>query len=208
VALVKGLARRGIEADRVISGSLRRQRDTAGPNVAVGGVGEAAGGVTVEVDARWDEYDDRDILANHAVVPAGLERHAGDRPLSSREFQQILNEALLDWIASGSSGPCREPWPQFLARVQAALGDVATALGKGQTALVVSSGGAIAALTASLLGLPPEATIAFNHVSINTGITKLAVGRGGTTLISSNEHAHLDEAGGSLGSSGSLITYR
>jgi hypothetical protein len=50
--------------------------------------------------------------------------------------------------------------------------------------------------------VPDAALIAFNHVSVNTGITKLAVGRSGTTLISSNEHAHLDEA------DGSLITYR
>jgi broad specificity phosphatase PhoE len=73
---------------------------------------------------------------------------------------------------------------------------------KGQTALIVSSGGAIAALTAALLQLPPEALVAFNHVSINTGLTKVTVGRGGTTLISSNEHAHLDEA------DPALISYR
>jgi hypothetical protein len=39
-------------------------------------------------------------------------------------------------------------------------------------------------------------------VSINTAICKLAVGRGGVTLVSINEHAHLDEV------DGSLVTYR
>ena len=67
---------------------------------------------------------------------------------------------------------------------------------------MISSGGAIAALTAALLRLPPEALIAFNHVSINAGITKLTVGRGGTTVISVNEHAHLEGVGESL------VTYR
>jgi broad specificity phosphatase PhoE len=86
--------------------------------------------------------------------------------------------------------------------VTAALGDVADGLGKGQTAVVVSSGGAIAAISAALLSVPAEALVAFNHVSVNTAITKLVVGRSGTTLISSNEHAHLDEA------DGSLISYR
>ncbi len=179
----------------MISGSLRRQRDTAAGCAAALGIAPA-------VDPRLNEYDDRDILTHHASVPAGLQRHPGDRPLSSQEFQQILNQALLEWVAAGSAGPCREPWPQFLARLQAVLHDVATTLGKGQTALIVSSGGAIAALTASLLRLPADAMIAFNHVSVNTAISKLAVGRAGTTLISSNEHAHLDEAGRSL------ITYR
>ncbi len=48
------------------------------------------------------------------------------------------------------------------------------------------------------LGVPPNALIAFNHVSVNTGITKLVVGCGGTTLISSNEHAHVAEVDASL----------
>ncbi len=190
-ALVDGLVRRGIRADRVVSGGLRRQRDTAGP------CAEAVG-VEVEVDARWDEYEDRDILTHYADIPAGLESRPGDAALSSREFQEILNGALAGWIAAGEDSPCAETWPAFLGRVMAALNDLAAGLGKGEVALVVSSGGVIAALSASLLRLPAQALIAFNHVSINTGITKLVVGRGGTTLVSSNEHAHLEEAGAEL----------
>jgi broad specificity phosphatase PhoE len=194
-ALVDGLRRRGIVAHRVVSGALRRQRDTAAPCAA-------ALGIEVAVDERFDEYVDRDILEHHAAVPAGLAVRAGDQPMSSREFQELLNVALRQWIEAGAGGPAREPWPRFLERLRAAIDSVATGLGKGETALVISSGGGIAALVASLLRLPPEAMIALNHVSINTGITKLAVGRGGITVISSNEHAHLEEAGGSL------VTYR
>jgi broad specificity phosphatase PhoE len=194
-ALVSGLKRRGIWADRVVSGGLRRQLDTASACAA-------AAGVEVEVDARWDEYDDRDILAHHGVVPAGLERRPGDQPLTSRQFQEILNEALRSWIAAGERSPAREPWPRFLARTTGALEDVAARLDRGQTALVISSGGVIAALSAWLLGLAPERLIAFNHVSINTAISKLTVGRAGLTLVSTNEHAHLEEAGRAL------ISYR
>ena len=194
-ALVTGLKRRGLWGDRVISGGLRRQRDTASPCAA-------AFGVELEIDERWDEYTDRDILEHHALLPAGLERRPGDAPLSSREFQEILNEALKAWIVAGAGGPSAETWPRFQERVSTALAELAGQLDRGQTALVISSGGVIAALSASALRLAPEALIAFNHVSINTGITKLTVGRGGTTLISSNEHAHLEE------SDRALISYR
>ncbi len=194
-ALVSGLARRSIHGQRAISGALRRQRDTASPCAS-------AWGVELEIDERWDEYVDRDILEHHADVPAGLERRPGDEPLDSRQFQEILNGGLRAWIGAGTDSPAAEPWPRFQARVTAALGELAADLGRGETALVVSSGGVIAALTASLLGLPAEALIAFNHVSINTGITKLTVGRGGVTLVSSNEHAHLEEA------DRALISYR
>jgi broad specificity phosphatase PhoE len=195
LALAEGLTRRGIAADHVFTGSLRRQRDTAAP------LAEAAG-IELAVDPRLDEYDDRDILSHYAEVPVGLQRRSGDEAISSRDFQLILNQALKGWIAAGADSPCREPWSAFDGRVRAALEVVAGALVKGQTALIVSSGGAIALLTAALLGLPPEALVAFNHVSINTGITKLAVGRGGVTLVSSNEHAHLEEA------DPELISYR
>lgn len=194
-ALVAGLKRRGIRPERVVSGRLKRQRDTAAPCAA-------AAGVPLEVDGRWDEYEDRDILTHHSDVAAGLERRPGDAPLSSREFQEILNRALVAWIEAGQASPGRETWVQFNARVQGALRELAESLGKGQSALVISSGGVIAALSASLMRLPPTALIAFNHVSINTGMAKLTVGRGGTTLISCNEHAHLEEA------DPRLITYR
>ena len=194
-ALVGSLDDRRVRAVRVVSGDLRRQRDTAGPCAE-------AFGLDVAVDSRWNEYVDRDILTHHATVLAGLERHSGDAPLSSREFQEILNRAMREWIAAGADGPCEETWPAFLARVQAALRDLAGSLGRGEVGIAVSSGGVIAALSARGLGLAPEALIDFNHVSINAAITKLTVGRGGLRVISVNEHGHLETA------TGSLVTYR
>jgi broad specificity phosphatase PhoE len=196
-ALVAGLERRGVSADRVVSGSLRRQLDTAGPCAA-------AAGLEVEVDGRFDEYHDTDVLEHHTASHARLERRPGEDapPLSSREFQTILDDGLRSWVAAGEGGPASQPWPAFLGRVTDGLRDVAHGLDRGQTALVVSSSGVIAALSAELLGLPPEAFVALNHVSVNTAITKVVVGRGGTTLVSYNDHAHLEEAGTGL------ITYR
>lgn len=194
-ALVAGLRGRGIRADRVISGDLHRQRDTAGPCAE-------AYGVSLAIDARWNEYVDRDILSHHALVPAGLEHREGDTALTSREFQDILDAALRAWIDAGADGPCRETWPMFRDRLETALRELAGSLGRGETALVVSSGGAIAAVTVGLMGLPPRAMTAFNHVSINAAITKLAVGRAGISVVSVNEHAHLERDGGSL------VTYR
>jgi hypothetical protein len=53
-----------------------------------------------------------------------------------------------------------------------------------------------------LLELPASAVVAFNRVAVNTGVTKVVHGRGGTTLVSFNEHGHLEQRGGSL------VTYR
>lgn len=196
-ALVAGLGRRDTVAHRVECGSLRRQRETAEPCAA-------AAGRELVVDERWNEYDDADVLRHHSSSPARVAHDPvdGTPPLSSREFQTIVNEGLRNWVDAGASSACRESWPDFIATRTAALDDLAHGLGKGETALVVTSSGVISALAVALLGLPADALIAFNHVSVNTGITKLVIGRGGTTLVSFNEHVHLERQGPAL------ITYR
>ena len=55
---------------------------------------------------------------------------------------------------------------------------------------------------AHLSGGQPDLFPRLNRVLVNTGITKLAVGRAGISLVSFNEHAHLDDGGGQL------LTYR
>ena len=81
--------------------------------------------------------------------------------------------------------------------------DLAGRLESGSTALVCTSGGPLAAACVQLLDLPPAAFVRFNRVTVNTGITKVVTGRGGTTLVSFNEHAHLEQD-----PSRSLVTYR
>jgi hypothetical protein len=67
---------------------------------------------------------------------------------------------------------------------------------------VFTSGGTLAALCVALLQLPDDAFVAFNRVSVNTGVTKVVHGRSGTTLVSFNEHGHLERG------ASALVTYR
>jgi broad specificity phosphatase PhoE len=195
-ALAAHLSARGIVVDRLISGSLRRQADTAAPIAA-------ATGVRVETDARWDEYTGDDLLAAHADVPVRLEHSDDDTPrMTSREFQAILEDGLATWIDAGDASSADESWPAFAGRVRGALTDLAASLGSGETALVVTSGGVLGAVCARLLGAPDHAFITLNRVMINAGLTKVISGAGGLTLVSVNEHAHLESA------DGTLVTYR
>ena len=181
-------ARRGVTFAFVVSGGLARQRDTAA-------VLAAGSGVAVDVDPGWDEYDSDDILAHHSATPVRLEPDPAAAPgtqLSSRDFQELLDGVLGDWIAAGDASGAREPWPAFDARVRAALGRALARLGPGETGLVCSSGGAIGGLCAALLSMPPSALVTFNRVAVNTGITRVVSGRSGTTLVSINEHGHFD----------------
>ena len=167
----------------MVSGDLQRQLDTAEPFGSV------------DVDPRWNEYTTQDVLGHHSDVEASDEK----TEMSSRDFQAILETALHSWIDAGADGPADEPFPAFRKRAEDALRAVTDGLGSGETALVSTSGGVIGALCARLLGVDDSAFVAFNRVTINTGLTKITHGRSGTTLVSFNEHSHLDP---------DLLTYR
>ena len=196
-ALVGDLTRREVRIDRIVSGTLERQKDTARP------VAEALS-LDLHEDERWNEYRTTDILGHHSDEQISEERQPRDDspPVSSRDFQAILEQALHAWIDAGADGPAEEPWPAFAGRVEAALREVAGSLGSGETALVCTSGGPISVACSVLLGVPAATFVAFNRVTVNTGITKVVVGRGGTSLVSFNEHAHLEQR------ESSLVTYR
>lgn len=186
-AIAAHLAERGIRVDRLLSGALVRQRDTAAPIAR-------ATGLDVEIDARFDEYDSDGIVAAYAQV--------AEPPQTNKEFQRILETALAAWVDAGDDVAAGESWPVFAARTRDAVCELAGSLTSGQTALVVTSGGVLGAVGAALLGAGDHAFITINRSMINGGLTKLIVGAGGITLVSLNEHAHLERP------ERSLVTYR
>jgi broad specificity phosphatase PhoE len=174
----------GLEATHIITGSLRRQRDTADA------IGDAFG-LSPNVDERWNEYDADAVLAHHSDSGQRLEHPAGpaELPVSPREFQRVLERALEEWITAGEDSPTPETWPAFNGRLQAALHDAGHA--HSGTTVIVSSGGVIGALAVALIGVDPISFPRLNRVTINCGITRVIVGSSGTTLVSFNEQGHL-----------------
>jgi broad specificity phosphatase PhoE len=162
------LAARGQRFDRVLSGSMRRQRDTAKL---------ALDPANLEIDDRWNEYDHLGLV-QHQV------------PEDVRSFQELLDGALERWIR-GETPQGVLPWADFSGRVWSALDDV---LAKGGSTAVFTSGGAIMAVCARLLELTPAGCVTLHRVVVNGGITKLISGRRGTSLISFNEHSCFEAA--------------
>lgn len=192
--LAATLRRRGVAPSRLVSGTLRRQRETAD---AFADQGE------VEIDGRWDEYDANEVLSHHAETGLRLDGPGGvdGGEVSNKAFQAMLEPALAGWVEAGEASPSASPWPVFAAAGAAALEQLRAELGRGETALVFTSGGVIAAVCAALLGAP-EAFLPINRVLVNASVTKLAIGSTGTNLISLNDHSHLEDA------DRALVTYR
>ncbi len=181
------LVRRGVRDPLVVSGSLSRQRDPPELVASVAGAGDE-----LRVDERWDEYDHAGLVARY-VTDAD-----GGVGADSRAVQTLLDRALERWIGEGDAGG----WTAFAAGAGAALDELVASLGRGRDAIVVTSGGVIAAVCGTLLGAPAEGVIALNRVMVNGSITTLLAGGSGISLSSFNDHSHF------AGAQRSLLTYR
>ncbi len=186
------LSARGITADLVVTGEMRRHAQTAAAVLAGSGWG-----ADVDVDAGWNEFDHVQVLAVHdqPAPAAGESERAG--------FQRWFTEATLRWTSGEHDSLYDEPFATFVSRVEAALSRLVETLPRKGTAVVLTSGGPIAWAAASLLadGVPARTDLwrRLNPVSVNTGVSTVVRGASGTTLVTFNAHDHL---------SPDLLTYR
>jgi broad specificity phosphatase PhoE len=198
--LGQALALRYGKIDVVISGAMRRQRQTAEAVLT-----RLGGNVPLEVDEGWDEYDHRDLLGvfepRYRDFSVLREEGAG-QPDPRRAFQELWVRVTARWREGEYDDEYRESWPAFRSRVSGAFSRASARAGGGETILVCSSGGSISVVCAALLGLSDAACLELSWRIVNAAVTKVVVTRDGAHLSSLNEHAHL-EAGAS-----SLLTYR
>ncbi|WP_194860344.1 phosphoglycerate mutase, partial [Dietzia sp. SYD-A1] len=172
------------------------------------GLREGAGwDCPVECDERWAEYDADEVLtaARVAGVSAGHGTldSAGASDEAKQAFQRQLDAALGHWAGL-------EAFDTYRAAAESAIADAAARSGSGRTTVVVSSAGTISLAVAGLLA-DPEGVVGLwtrlQRVTVNTGVARVVVGRGGMTCIAVNEHQHLERAAGGEDPRG-LITLR
>ena len=189
--LGRALAAQGVVPAHVVHGTMRRQRDTAKAMVEGGGWE-----VVPELDDGWNEFD------HLAVVRRSLDDPDAVVGLDRRAFQELFEEATSRWSGGAFDEEYAESWPAFLRRTTDALD---RAVARDGTTVVVSSGGPIAAVCATLVD--PAASghqvarlwNAFNTVNTNASVTRVLDGSTGRRLLSFNEHSHLPRE---------LVTYR
>lgn len=182
------LAERGIKPDLVVSGQMRRHARTAELTLDAAGLRTEA-----QVDAGYNEFDHDQIVVAHkpayqrrAVMLADLARTGHP----ARAFQEMFEDATRRWVAGDGTYP--ESFESFCGRVSDALRRTSEALSKGQSALVFTSAGPIAAVTSRLLTGTDDLWLKLNPVAVNTAVTKVVSGRRGLTVVSFNDHSHLE----------------
>ncbi len=197
------LRRVGITPSAVVRGTMRRHRETAEAMLESGAWGE----IETTVDGGWDEFDHVGLVGSHPDLvtgagAAGVDHGAVDR----RRFQEIFEEVTARWTAGQDAGAL-ESYAEFVARSRASLERAIEVCGSGETVVVVSSGGPIGVVAATLVDptcVDDQAATArlwarFNTVSVNSSYSRVLVGSSGARLLTFNEHHHLR---------GEQVTYR
>ena len=186
--LGRSLKARGVEPDLLVTGRMKRHLQTLEYAAE-----SARWDAPTEVDPGWNEFDHEQIIEVHEPAPR-------------QAFQDMFEAATTRWAAGEHDDEYAESFTAFGQRVQEALRRTSSALEPKQTAVVFTSGGPISRVAASILSpsgaCGTELWGRMNITTINAAITKVVVGARGLTLVSINDHSHLEAAGSGL------VTYR
>ena len=178
-------AQRAMAFDRVLTGNLRRHRET------LQGIAETCAGVpAAEVEAGLDEYRAETLVAAYARA-MGVAYSAGHS--DRRSHFRLLREVLYAWADGALAAEDHLPFGDFVARARAAL-EIARRPGASRV-LIVSSGGPISALLGTVLGVAPRMMIDLNLQARNSGVSELRFNERATHCVSFNNVPHLEQAG-------------
>jgi broad specificity phosphatase PhoE len=177
-------AERALAFDRVVTGTLRRHRET------LAGIADALPGLpAVETLPGLDEYH-ADVLLEAHVAMRGLPlpEHAADR----RGHFRVLREALYAWVDGTLRADAHPSFPEFEGGVRQAL---EAARHGAERVLVVSSGGPISTAVGAVLGVAPRIVVDLNLQTRNTGLSELRAGAQRAHCVSFNAVPHLERRG-------------
>lgn len=191
----------GIRPTTLIHGGQRRQRETAEEMLR----GAASWDVPLEVDDRWRELDHHGVMHAYPTLTDTERDQLRTGTMELRPFHELYSRSTARWASGAYDDEYAESFVDFIGRVRDAVGHAARAAGERRTAVVVTSGGPIAAACAMLteVGEEPRRLAAswarFNTVMVNCSVTRVVVGSTGARLLTFNEHAALERE---------LVTYR
>lgn len=187
--------------DKVVRGSMQRHQQTADGCLAAMGQKDDE----QQLDARWNEYDHQDILAqfdSELATAQGVKDYVSRQDNPHKALEKVITQAFSRWISSQHNNDYIESWPDYQARIQAALAGLISHLDGQKAVAVFSSGGPIALLSQALLSVPAENLMTLNWTLVNCGITKLINTKKGVILSSLNEHSAFE------GDNKHLLTYK
>ncbi|GAB6096274.1 histidine phosphatase family protein [Desulfatiferula olefinivorans] len=191
--LGRWLAHTGTVFDKVMSGTMSRQTETA--RLALGEMGpDRSGPVT---DPAFDEYDYKAIIG--ALLPGLITDNPAIADLlprvttDNRAFQKMFAPIMDRWVSGRYETPGTESFDDYVNRVTRGLLGLADAGDGRHPAAVFTSGGVIAVAVKLALGLSNTEAMRLAWWIRNTSMTTVSYGRGRFNLMNFNVLSHLDK---------------
>jgi len=189
--LGRWLKQTGQQPDLIVVGTMQRHLRTA--ELCVKAAGVAAPQLTLE---QLDELDHVEIVARYrpdfssfAAMRAELAASADSR----RAFQQLFAAAIARWTSGEHDGEYTRSWPVFRERVLHGLQTLAAY--QARTIWAFTSGGPIAVIANTLVGVPADNPFVLSWPLVNTSLTRVALGGNRHSLVSYNSWPHLELTG-------------
>ena len=177
---------RGIRFNRVLSGSMKRHKQTAESALKA-----MALSAEIEEFPSLNEYDFDSIYRAYQQ----LSGHQGQgRKDSKRDFYRVLKKALYAWVDQTLDETLlTETWEEFQARINHVIQHVLERDTGNEKILIVSSGGAIATWAQLVLNAPAAAAVELNLQLPNTNFSHYFYKNQGIQLSGLNNIPHLDQ---------------
>ncbi len=204
--LAQHLLNSGFQPDAIYSGTMTRQKDTAEIVIAAYREG-SINFPELELIDGFNEYDTTSIV--RAMFPAmarddpSLSDDLQKMYTSKESFKRVFEGAMLRWVTGEFDTSGIETWQGLKARVSGAIRQIMHKNGRGRNIAVFTSGGAIAASFAYVLGIRGDYAMRLNWQIVNTSISRYMYNADRITMAGFNSIAHLE-----LARDPSLITYR
>ncbi len=193
------LARDKLRVDAVFLGPRKRHAQTHEAVVRV----LATHGLSLPEPRMLPELDEHDglsvvykllpeLASGDPALKAIVEATVKGVPPSSDDVLAAFKRVTRRWVRGEVGHSEVEPWSAFRARVGRALPQIA-AIGRGKTALVFTSAGAVASAVAEAMGVSEEEKVlALSWSLYNGSVTELDFADGRWGLRSFNGTAHLE----------------
>jgi len=162
--------------DRIVTGTLRRHRETFAD------VAKSLGQVQAHEDPRLNEM-------SYFVMESRYLAHAGRAAPQSQDGMAALFVEVISAWASGDINGDIEPFEDFRSRVLAAFDDHAQ---QGRRLLVISSGGPLGIIVQRALGLDIAAMANVMLATMNASFSRFLPREGRTMLLQFNAIPHLE----------------
>lgn len=142
-----------------------------------------------------DEVDHEELLARlrpDFTSQDAVRTELKQSPDPHRAFQQLFASAVTRWVGGTHDDEYTITWPQFRRNVLQAMEVLAQHDAK--TIWAFTSGGPIAVIANAILEAPVAQAFTLSWSLVNTSLTKLRLGKQGSSLITYNAWPHLERS--------------